>query len=182
MPVESMLLGSRALKEADGLAVAQPALDNTWVPGFNPWADLHNSSYSPFLFKTYSKSIPINNITDIKSKFEASLFDFVSEVVAYRMNRHERKTTYHSPSLVVVGSLGAERHFTVQKQQRFVEVGVEGEAEPLPVGLGVGNREVSLRVVLDRVVRRADVLDQGVVRRDVRVGVGRDETGLDHEP
>lgn len=98
------------------------------------------------------------------------------------MNRHERKTTYHSPSLVVVGSLGAERHFTVQKQQRFVEVGVEGEAEPLPVGLGVGNREVSLRVVLDRVVRRADVLDQGVVRRDVRVGVGRDETGLDHEP
>lgn len=46
----------------------------------------------------------------------------------------------------------------------------------------MGDREVSLRVVLDRVVRRADVLDQGVVRRDVRVGVGRDEAGLDHEP
>lgn len=45
----------------------------------------------------------------------------------------------------------------------------------------MGDREVSLRVVLDRVVRRADVLDQGVVRRDVRVGVGRDEAGLDHE-
>lgn len=69
----------------------------------------------------------------------------------------------------------------MQEEQRQVELGAEGEAERLPVGLRGREQEVPLGVEADGVVGGTDRLDQRVVGRLAGVGGRRDEAGHDSE-
>lgn len=90
----------------------------------------------------------------------------------------------HTPRQLLGALLpGAQRQLAVQEEQGGVEHGLEQEAEALLVHLSMRDGKVhSLGAVeLHRVVFRTDVLDDGVIRHSVWVGVWREKAGLDGE-
>lgn len=93
----------------------------------------------------------------------------------------DRRRPTHPRQLLGALLPGAQRQLAVQEEQGGVEHGLEQEAEALLVHLSVRDGKVhSLGAVeLHRVVFRTDVLDDGVIRHSVWVGVWREKAGLD---